>query len=87
MGKAFALYSGLRLLAFVGTYGLMLIVGLRSLVAIAAAVLVSSVISLLTLRRQRDAVSAALDSRRGSRQREQARLRGLLDDEPSADGH
>ncbi len=86
MGKAFAVYSGLRLLAFVGTYGLLLIVGLRGLVAIAAAVLVSSLVSLLVLRTPRAAVAAALDSRRGSREQEQARLRGMLDDGPPEGG-
>jgi len=80
VGAALALYSGLRVLAFVGSYGLLLLAGLRGLLAIATALLLSSLLSLLVLRRQRDAVAVALASRRGSRDAEQARLRGMLDE-------
>ncbi len=82
LGRSFALYTALRVLAFVGSYGLLLVAGLRGLLAIAGALLLSSVASLLLLRRQREAVTAALEARRAARAGEQARLRGMLDDDP-----
>ena len=85
MTRPFARYTALRLLAFVASYGLLLLVGLRGLVAIAAALLISSLLSLSLLRRQRDEVAAALATRRGDRDAEQARLRSMLDDGPSRD--
>ena len=80
---ALALYTGLRIVAFTGCYGLLLIVGARGLVAVAAALLLSSVLSLLVLRRQRDAVAGSLEARRLRRADERDRLRGLLDEGPS----
>lgn len=80
MGRAVALYTGLRVVAFVGCYGLLLIAGLRGLVAIAAALFISSIASLFVLRGPRDAVTAALAAREESRAAERARLRSLLDE-------
>lgn len=79
-GRAWLVYTGMRLLAFVGCYLLLLLVGLRGLLAVAAALLLSSLASLFLLGRQRDAVAAALEARRGERAAEQARLRSLLDE-------
>jgi hypothetical protein len=79
-GRAWLVYTGLRLLAFVGCYLLLVLVGLRGLLAVAAALLLSSLASLFLLGRQRDAVAASLEARRGERTAEQARLRGMLDD-------
>lgn len=72
-------YTLLRVVAFVGCFGVLLLVGLRGLVAIAAALLVSSTISLFVMKGPRDRVSSALLARREAKQAEQARLRGLLD--------
>lgn len=79
---ALVAYTGLRVLAFVGSYGLLLLAGLRGLVAVAGALLISSVLSLFALRHQRDGVATALERRRVARTAEQARLRGLLDASP-----
>lgn len=80
VGRAAARYALLRLALF----GVLLVglhvTGLRGLFAVAAALFVSSVLSLFVLRRQRDALTAALTVRADRRDRERARLRGLLDD-------
>ena len=80
MARAVALYTFLRAVAFVGCYGLLLLLNVPGLFAIAGALLLSSLVSLLVLRRQRDAVALALEARRGSRAAERERLRGLLDE-------
>ncbi len=80
-----AVYTGLRVVAFAVSYLLLVLVGLRGLPAIAAALLLSSLASLFLLRRQRDDVTAGLEARRQERAAEQARLRGLLD-EPESSG-
>lgn len=80
MGRPWLVYTGLRVLAFVGCYLLLVLVGLRGLLAIAVALLLSSLASLVLLTKQRDAVAAALQARRGDRAAEQARLRTMLDE-------
>lgn len=72
-------YTALRVVAFLGSFGLLLLVGLRGLLAVAAALLVSSLASLFLLRRQRDAVTALFESRSQAKQAERQRLRDLLD--------
>jgi hypothetical protein len=84
--RAFALYTGLRLVAFAGCYGVLLVLGVPGILAIAGALLLSSVLSLVLLRRQRDAFVDQLAQRRAARADEQARLRGLLDDPPAGRG-
>ncbi len=81
LGRALAVYTGLRVAAFAVCFLLLVLVGLRGLLAIAAALLVSSLAGLFLLRRQRDEVTAALETRREVRAAEQARLRGLLDED------
>ena len=81
--RAFAVYTLLRVVAFAGCYGLLVVLGVPGLLAIAGALLLSSVLSLVLLRRQRDAFVDALAVRRSSRDDEKARLRGLLDDGPA----
>ncbi len=78
-----AVYTGLRLVAFVGCYGLLLLLGLRGVFAIGAALLLSSLLGLLLLTGPRDAVVRALDERRTGRDAERERLRRMLD-EPGA---
>ena len=58
-GRAFLLYSSLRLLLLLLTFALMLAVGLEGLLAVGAAVLISAVLSVALLRRQRDAFTEA----------------------------
>ena len=79
-GRAFAVYSALRLgLLLVSFAVLRLILGPgRDLLVIGAAVLLSALLSLVLLRRQRDAFTAAsmaaADRRRATRDARRARL-------------
>lgn len=84
MGRAFAVYTALRVVLFAVCCGVLLVLGAPRLVGVAVALLVSSLLSLIFLRRQRDVFVLALQRRREDRANEQARLRGLLDDGPSA---
>ena len=79
VSRALAAYTGLRAVLFVLAYAVLLIVGVRGLVAIAAALLLSALASPFLLRRQREAVATALAARQERRRAEQERLRGLLD--------
>ena len=79
VGRAFALYTGLRALLFAVVLCLLLVLGLRGIPALAAALLVSSIASLFVLRGPRDAATGALAERQDRRAAEQARLRGMLD--------
>lgn len=81
MGRQFVAYTALRVVVFAGCYGLLLVLGLRGPFAVLAALLLSSLVSLVLLRRQRDAVTASLAARSQDRAAEQARLRGLLDED------
>ena len=74
-----AVYTGLRLLLFAGVYVVLRVAGLRGLLALAAALLISSIASPFALRRQREAVAAQLAARHERRQAERDRLRGMLD--------
>lgn len=78
--RSVLVYTGLRVAAFAALFALLVLVGLRGLPAIAAALLLSSLASLFLLGRQRDEVAAGLQARREGKAAEQARLRGLLDD-------
>ena len=79
VGRAFAVYTGLRALLFAVVLCLLVVAGLRGLPALAAALLVSSIASLFVLRGPRDAATAALAERSERREAEHARLRGMLD--------
>lgn len=80
MGRAIAVYTALRAVAFVGAYGLLIVLGVRSIPAVVLALLLSAGISLLLLRPQRQAVADALAERQERRSAERERLRGMLDD-------
>ncbi len=82
MGRAFAVYTALRFVAFAGAYGLLIVLGVRSVPAIVGALLLSALVSLLLLRHQRQAVADALEERQLHRASERERLRGMLDDTP-----
>jgi hypothetical protein len=79
-GKAFAVYSLLRLALLVVSFAVLrVIVGPgNDLLVIGAAVLLSALLSLVLLRRQRDAFTAAslarADQRRADRQARRERL-------------
>jgi Protein of unknown function (DUF4229) len=56
-------YTLLRVLLLVATAAVLWVLGLRGLLLALVAVLVSGVVSIVVLMRQRDAASSALDSR------------------------
>lgn len=58
--RAFVVYNALRLALFAGCAGLLALAGLRSVVLLAAALLVSGVLSYFLLDRQRQAIAEAL---------------------------
>lgn len=80
-GRAFLLYSSLRLLLLLVTFGLMLAVGLEGLLAVGAAVLISALLSVVLLRRQRDAFTEASLARAEQRRAAKADRRARLDDD------
>ena len=58
-GRAFLVYSGLRLVLLVVAYSVLLAIGVDGLLAVGGAVLLSALLSLVLLRRQRDAFTEA----------------------------
>jgi len=79
VGRAFAVYTGLRALLFAALCGVLLLAGLTGLPALVGALVLSSIASLFLLRGPRDSATAALAARQQRRQAEHARLRGMLD--------
>lgn len=77
-GRAFLVYSALRLALLVVSYAVLVAIGLEGLLAVGAAVLLSALLSLVLLRRQRDAFTAAsvarADQRRAERESRRSRL-------------
>ena len=78
--RAFLVYSALRLVLLVVAYSVLLAIGVDGLLAVGGAVLLSALLSLVLLRRQRDAFTEAsmarADERRTEKQRRRARLDG-----------
>jgi len=64
--KAFLLYTLLRLALFVGVAGILYLLGMRDLLLLAVALLVSGLVSFAVLSGQRDQMSAALASRKAA---------------------
>ena len=62
-GRAVALYTSMRLLVFLICLAVLLLLGLEGLLAAAAAVLVSSIVSLVVLKPQREALNEAARAR------------------------
>jgi len=79
-GRAFLLYSSLRLLLLLVTFGLVVAVGLEGLLAVGAAVLISALLSVVLLRRQRDAFTEASLARAEQRRAAKADRRARLDE-------
>lgn len=79
-GRAFAVYSALRLALLLASYAVLRLIlgGGNELLVLGAAVLLSALLSLVLLRRQRDAFARAsmarADQRRDARQARRARL-------------
>ncbi len=77
-GRAFAVYSALRLVLLLVSVALLFAIGLDGLVALGGGVLLSAVLSLVLLRRQRDAFTAASLARAEQRRAEKADRRARL---------
>ena len=78
--RAWLTYTALRLLVFLGTAGLLVVaLDLNGFPLLLAALLVSSILSLLVLRRQRTALVAAQLARREDRAADRAARRARLD--------
>ena len=84
-GRAFAVYSALRLALLLVSYvALRLIVGDgNDLLVVGAAVLLSALLSLVLLRRQRDAFTSASIARADARRAAKASRRARLDEDGS----
>ena len=78
-GRAFLVYSGLRLVLLVVAYSVLLAIGIDGLLAVGGAVLLSALLSLVLLRRQRDAFTEASMARAEERRTEKERRRARLD--------
>lgn len=81
VGRAFALYTTLRLLLFLVVWALVQVVVAEPLLAIGIAVLVSAVLSVPLLRTYRDDLNRATAARVERRRAERERLRQGLDDD------
>ena len=79
-GRAFLVYSALRLVLLVVAYSVLLALGLDGLLAVGGAVLLSALLSLVLLRRQRDAFTEASMARAEQRRADKERRRARLDD-------
>jgi len=80
-GRAFLHYSTLRLLLLLVTFAVLLAFGLDTLLAVGGAVLISALLSLVLLRRQREAFTAASIARADERRAAKQARRARLDDE------
>ena len=78
-GRAFLVYSALRLVLLGVAYSVLLAIGVEGLLAVGGAVLLSALLSLVLLRRQRDAFTAASMARAEQRRVEKERRRERLD--------
>jgi NhaP-type Na+/H+ or K+/H+ antiporter len=67
LGQSYAAYLSLRLLLFLGALVLCMVLGLRGLVAVVAALLLSGVLSYPLARRQRNEIVQQFQNRRGRR--------------------
>jgi hypothetical protein len=78
-GRAFLVYSALRLVLLVVAYSVLLAIGVEGLLAVGGAVLLSALLSLVLLRRQRDAFTEASMARAEQRRADKERRRERLD--------
>lgn len=78
--RAWLVYTALRMVVFVGTAGAFALLGLGGFPLLLVALLVSSIVSLVVLRPQRNALVAAQEARRQRRAAERDRLRSRLDE-------
>lgn len=82
VGRAALLYTGARVLLFLGAFGLLLVVGADGLPAVFFALVASSLLSVVLLKGLRDRLGVALAARAEAKKADRERLRGLLDEPP-----
>lgn len=80
VGRAFAVYSLLRLLLFAIVTSVLFLVGLTGLPLLATAVLASAILSFVVLKPQREDLARAVAGRDGGRQVERDAQRAQLDE-------
>lgn len=80
VGRAFAVYSLLRLLLFAIVTAVLFLVGLTDLPLLATAVLVSAILSFVVLKPQREGLARAVAGRDGARQSRRDVQRAQLDE-------
>ena len=81
-GRPFLVYSALRMALLLACYGVLRLLGVEGLLAVGAAVLMSALLSLVLLRRQRDAFTAASLARADQRRADRDARRARLDEQP-----
>ncbi len=81
MARPLIVYTLLRIVMFVGAFGLVTIAGSRGALSILLALVLSAVGSALLLRPQRDAIAVAASARKQASAEERARLQARLRDE------
>ena len=81
MFRPVAVYTLLRIALFVGSLGVVSLLGVRGFVAVVGALVLSAVLSAVLLKRQRDAIAEVAASRRVERAAEKQRLQARLRDE------
>ena len=85
-GRALLVYTLLRLVLLLVSYAVLVAVGLDGLLAVGVAVLVSALLSLVLLKRQRDAFTSASMARADQRRLAKQDRRARLDDPDSTPG-
>ena len=79
-GRAFLVYSALRLGLLVVAFAVLVAIGLDGLLAVGGAVLLSALLSVVLLRRQRDAFTSASMARAQQRREQREARRSRLQD-------
>jgi hypothetical protein len=82
VGRAFAVYSAMRLVLFTVVVAVLYAFGVPGLPLLLTAVLVSAVLSFFVLRPQREALTRAIAGRDADRQADLDALRAQLEDRP-----
>jgi hypothetical protein len=85
--RALLAYTSARILIFVAVLVLLYLAGARGLLLVALAVLVSGIISLVVLARQRDAMSGVLSARLGSLRGRVRDFGGRIDEGTQSEDH
>ena len=82
-GRAFLVYSLLRLALLLVSFAVLIAIGVDGLLAVGGAVLLSALLSLVLLRRQREAFTSASIARAEQRRADREARRARLDEPPT----